>query len=49
MDAYCLQEQYPTDLFPIWEPRNQEIGEFFVVQERRTTYFEASNMIGSVV
>ena len=29
-----------TGLFKILEPLNQEIGAFYVVQERFTTYFE---------
>ena len=37
-------DSYPTGPFTISEPRNQEIGEFYVVQGRRTTYFEASKL-----
>ena len=37
-------EPYPTDLFTIWEPQHQEIGEFYVVQERFATDFEAHKL-----
>ena len=33
---------YPTNPFTILELSDQEIGEFYVVQERRATDFEAS-------
>ena len=33
-----------TNTFTISEPRNQEIGEFYVVQERRATDFEAPKL-----
>ena len=32
---------YPTDPFTILDPQNQEINEFYIVQERRTTDFKA--------
>ena len=35
---------YPTDTFAISEPHDQEIGDFYVVQERRTTDFEAQKL-----
>ena len=35
---------YPTNPFTIFYPRNQEIGEFKVVQERRATDFEAPKL-----
>ena len=38
---FCFQPPYPTGLFTIYEPQYQEIGEFFIVQERRKTDFEA--------
>ena len=31
----------PTDPFTIFEPQAQEIGEYYVVQKRRTTDFDA--------
>ena len=31
----------PTDHFTIFEPHDQEIGDFFLVQERLTTDHEA--------
>ena len=34
---------YPTNPFTILKPRDQEIGEFLVVQERRPTDFKAQN------
>ena len=34
----------PTNLFTILEPRDQEIGKFYVVQERRETDFEAPKL-----
>ena len=36
--------QCPTDLFTILETRDQEIGEFYAVQERDTTDFEAPKL-----
>ena len=33
----------PTCPFTIFDPRDQEVGEIYVVQERRTTDFEALN------
>ena len=35
---------YPTNSFTILEPEDQEIGEFYVVQERRATDFEAPKL-----
>ena len=35
---------FPTSLFPILEPQDQGIAEFYVVQERRATDFEASKL-----
>ena len=40
MDVFAI----PTNIFPIIEPPDQEIGEFYVVQERRGTDFEASKL-----
>ena len=34
----------PTDPFTILEPRDQDIGEFYEVHERRKTDFEATNL-----
>ena len=34
----------PTNPFTFLEPRNQEIGEIYVVQERRVTDFEAPKL-----
>ena len=34
----------PTSLFTILEPHDQEIDEFYVVQEGRTTDFKASKL-----
>ena len=35
---------YPTNRFTILEPRDQEINEFYFVQERRATDFEAPKL-----
>ena len=35
---------YPTGPFAICEPRDLQIGEFYEVQLRRTTYFEAPKL-----
>ena len=35
---------FPTNPFTILEPRDQEIGEFYLVQERRATDFEAPKL-----
>ena len=35
---------FPTSPFTILEPQDQEIGEFYVIQERRATDFEASKL-----
>ena len=35
---------FPTKPFTILEPRDQEIGEFYVVQKRRATGFEAPKL-----
>ena len=35
----------PTGPFPILKPRDQEIGKFYVVQARRTTNFEAPELL----
>ena len=37
-------KKFPTDIFTIPEPQDQEIGEFFVVQERRATDYEAPKL-----
>ena len=37
-------KEYPTDPFTILEPRDQEIAEFYFVQERRATDFEARKL-----
>ena len=37
----AIWEDISTDPFKILEPRNQEIGEFYDVQEHRPTDFEA--------
>ena len=37
-------ESYPTNPSTIVEPEDQEIGEFYVVQEHRATDFEASKL-----
>ena len=34
----------PTNPFTIWVLRDQEIGEFYVVQERRATDLEAPKL-----
>ena len=34
----------PTSPFTILEPRDQEIGEFYVAEERRATDFEAQKL-----
>ena len=34
----------PIGLFTILEPRDQEIGEFYVVQERCTTYLDTPKL-----
>ena len=34
----------PTNLFTILGPHDQEIGEYYVVQERRATDFEAPKL-----
>ena len=34
----------PTGPFTILEPQDQEIAEFYVVQKRRATYFDATNL-----
>ena len=38
----CLS---PTGTFTILEPQNQEIGEFYVVHERRVMDFDARKLI----
>ena len=38
------QHNTPTDPFTISEPRDQEIVDFYVVQDRRTTDFEAQKL-----
>ena len=35
---------YPTGTFTILEPQDQEISEFYVVQECRTAAFEAPKL-----
>ena len=40
----CVILAYPTDPFTTSEACNQEIGEFYVAQERRTTDFKASKL-----
>ena len=45
----CVSEvsqsrESPTNPFIILEPRDQEIGEFYVVEERRATDFEAPKL-----
>ena len=35
---------YPTHPFTILEPHDQEIGEFYVVEERCATEFEARKL-----
>ena len=35
---------HPTGPFTVFEPQDQEVGKFYVVQERRTTDFEASKL-----
>ena len=37
-------DNFPTNLFPILEPRDQEIDELYVVQDRRATDFEATKL-----
>ena len=39
-NKYLVCQQLPKDPFTILEPRDQEIGEFYVVHERRATDFE---------
>ena len=41
---YSTSDVYPTGRFTISEPQYQEIVEFFVVQERRGTDFEAPKL-----
>ena len=38
------EEALPTGPFTILEPHDQEIGDLYVVLERRLTYFEAKKM-----
>ena len=38
------EEEFSTDPFTILEPRNQEIGEFYVVKTRRTKDFDAPEL-----
>ena len=40
----CWANNFPTVPFPILEPHDQEIGEFYVVQKRRVTDFEAPKL-----
>ena len=35
----------PTNLFTTLEPRDQEIGEFYEVEERRATDFEVPKLL----
>ena len=37
-------DSFPTNPFPILAPRDQEIGELYVVQDRRATDFEATKL-----
>ena len=39
-----IRPNIPTNLFPILEPRDQEIGELYVVQDHRATDFEATKL-----
>ena len=39
-----LHSFIPTEHFTILEPRDQEIDEFYAVQERRATDFEAQKL-----
>ena len=39
-----LKGYHPTNPFTILVPHDQEIGEFYEVQERRTTDFEAPKL-----
>ena len=40
-----IADSRPTGVFTILEPQDQEISEYFVVQERRGTDFEASKIV----
>ena len=44
MVGWVWRSVCPTRPFTILEPQDQDIGEFYVVQERRTTDFEASKL-----
>ena len=41
LDANSAPLHFPTDPFTFLEPRNLESAKFYVVQQRRTTDFEA--------
>ena len=38
------QERYPTSLFTIFEPGDQEVGEMYLVQERSAMDFDAPKL-----
>ena len=44
LESLNKKQTYPTDPFSISEPQNQEIAEFYLVQERRKTDFEAPKL-----
>ena len=47
-DLYHSRTDSPTDPFTILEPQNQGMGEFYVIQKRHSTDFEApKGLIGS--
>ena len=40
----CYKTPFPTGPFTILEHRDQEMGKFYVVQQRRTTDFESPKL-----
>ena len=44
LHCYILQYNYPTGPFTISEPRDQDVNEFCMVQERHATDFEAPKL-----
>ena len=45
-EYFCFPRvcRYPIDPFTISKPRDQEIGEFYVVQDRRAPVFDAAKL-----
>ena len=44
LNMQTMETRDPTNPFTMLEPQDQEIGEFYVLQERRATDFEASKL-----